>query len=145
MRKIVNVLVIVPLALVLLAFAVANRQFVTVSFNPFDASDAALALMLPLFVVIFVAAALGVIAGSLATWFGQRRWRRAARQNEAEAREARQQLLELRSRAPAGAQGGFRSGFRTAPAADQPGPRPSDAAPGAPRLAIGRDKPGTTL
>ena len=40
---------------------------------------------MPLFVVIIAVAILGVGAGGLATWFRQRRWRRAARQHEAEA------------------------------------------------------------
>jgi hypothetical protein len=44
---------------------------------------------LPLFVVIIVTAILGVVAGGMATWFGQRHWRRAARQHEADAHQAR--------------------------------------------------------
>ena len=42
-RKIVTALVLISLALVLISFAVANRQIVTVSLDPFDqASPAAL-------------------------------------------------------------------------------------------------------
>ena len=100
MGKILKTLVIVPLALALLAFAVANRQLVMLSFDPFASSDPALALTLPLFIVIIVAAILGVIAGGIATWFGQRRWRRAARRLEAEVREARQKLTEWNAHVP---------------------------------------------
>jgi hypothetical protein len=39
-----------------------------------------------------------VVAGSVATWFGQRRWRHTARQYETDAREARVELADLRSR-----------------------------------------------
>ena len=42
---------------------------------------------MPLFVVIIAVAIFGVAAGGMATWFRQRRWRRAARQHEADARE----------------------------------------------------------
>ena len=42
---------------------------------------------------------LGVAAGGSATWFRQRRWRRAARQHEADARQARAQLADLRANA----------------------------------------------
>ena len=35
-RKLVTALVLVPLAIVFVAFAVANRQAVVVSFDPFD-------------------------------------------------------------------------------------------------------------
>lgn len=124
MRKIVNTVVIVPLALVLLAFALANRRFVTLSFNPFDSSDPALALTLPLFVVIIAAAMLGVLAGGLAVWFGQRRHRKAARRLEAEAAQARAELAELRRNA----------------AFPAPSPRP-----GVPPLAIAQDKQHATL
>ena len=36
LRKLVTALILVPLAIVLVAFAVANRQTVVVSFDPFD-------------------------------------------------------------------------------------------------------------
>jgi uncharacterized integral membrane protein len=99
MRKFVNTVVIVPLALVLLAFALANRRFVTVSFNPFDPNDASLALTLPLFIVIIASAMLGVVAGGIAAWIGQRRHRKAARRLEAEAAQARAELAEQRRNA----------------------------------------------
>jgi uncharacterized integral membrane protein len=124
MRKIVNTVVIVPLALVLLAFALANRRFITVSFNPFDPSDPSLALTLPLFIVIIASAMLGVLAGGLAVWFGQRRHRKAARRFEAEATQARAELAELRRNA----------------AFPAPGARPD-----APPLAIAQDKQHATL
>jgi uncharacterized integral membrane protein len=124
MRKIVNTLIIVPLALALLAFALANRRFVMVSFNPFDPSDTSLALTLPLFIVIIASAMLGVLAGGLAVWFGQHRHRKAARRFEAEAAQARNELAELRRNA-------------TVLAAAQP--------PGAPPLAIAQDKQHATL
>src|ERR1700749_1899384 len=98
MRKIINAIVIVPLALILLAFAVANRRFVIVSFNPFDSDDMTMALTLPLFIVIIGSVITGVIAGGVATWIGQRHWRRAARRNEAEASHARQEVTDLRLR-----------------------------------------------
>jgi len=96
MRKIVNAIVIVPLALVLLAFAVANRRFVVVSFNPFDSADLSMALNLPLFIVIIASAIVGVIAGSCVIWFGQRRWRRTARRLETEAADMRLQMADMR-------------------------------------------------
>ncbi len=98
--KFLKTLVIAPLALALLAFAVANRQLVALSLNPFDSSDASLELTLPLFIVIIAAAVVGVIAGGIATWFGQRRWRRAARRLEAEVHEARQKLAEWNAHVP---------------------------------------------
>jgi uncharacterized integral membrane protein len=98
LRKIFNALVILPLAILFVVFAIANRHVVTLSFDPFNSSDPGLGVTLPLFVVIIAVAIFGVIAGGIATWFGQRHWRRAARQNEAEARHARAELADLRER-----------------------------------------------
>jgi uncharacterized integral membrane protein len=97
MRKFLNAVVLIPLGVILVVFAVANRHMVTVSFDPFNSSDPALSFTLPLFVVIIAVAILGVVAGGSATWFGQRRWRRAARHHEADAREIRAQLVDLRA------------------------------------------------
>ena len=83
--------------MIFVVFAVANRHLVTVSFDPFNSNDPALGVTLPLFVVIIAVAILGVVAGGSATWFGQRRWRRAARQHEADARELRTQLADWRA------------------------------------------------
>ena len=101
MRKFLTALIVIPLALVLVTFAVANRHFVTVSFDPFMAADPALSVTLPLFLLLILVGALGVIAGGCAVWFGQRHWRRAARRNEADARAAQVELAGLRSQAVA--------------------------------------------
>jgi uncharacterized integral membrane protein len=101
MRKVFTALIVIPLGLILIVFAVANRHFVTVSFDPFNSADPSVAIRLPLFIVIILVAILGVVAGGSATWFRQRRWRRAARQHEADARAARSEAADLRSAAMA--------------------------------------------
>ncbi|MDA9502429.1 lipopolysaccharide assembly protein LapA domain-containing protein [Bradyrhizobium sp. CCBAU 11357] len=101
MRKFLTALIVIPLGLILVAFAVANRHFVTVSFDPFISDDPSLSITLPLFLLLILAAALGVVAGGSAVWFGQRRWRRAARRNDAEARIARAELADLRAQGTA--------------------------------------------
>jgi uncharacterized integral membrane protein len=89
-------LVLISLGLIFIVFAVANRHLVTVSFDPFNSSNPSVGVTLPLFVVIIAVAIAGVMAGGSATWFRQRHWRRAARQYEADARQARAQLADLR-------------------------------------------------
>ena len=49
MRKLVTALVLVPLGIVIVMFAVANREIVTISFDPFDTRNPALALQAPLY------------------------------------------------------------------------------------------------
>ena len=117
MRKFFTALVLIPLGLIFIVFAVANRHSVTVSFDPFNSSDPSVGFTLPLFVVIIAVAIAGVVAGGTAAWFRQRHWRRAARRHEADARQARAQLADLRAgtmasryepqRLPGPSQGGF--------------------------------------
>jgi len=97
-RKIVSALIVVPLAIVIIVFAVANRQSVTVSFDPFSSSSPAYAATLPLFVVIFTVLIVGVLVGGIAAWIGQAKWRRAARKRDAEVRVLRQELESIRRR-----------------------------------------------
>jgi uncharacterized integral membrane protein len=105
MRKFLSIFILIPLGLVFIVFAVANRRLVTVSFDPFNTTDPAIAVSLPLFVLIIAVAVFGVIAGGCATWFGQRRWRRAARLHEADARTAKSQLADLRAATLASSRG----------------------------------------
>ena len=97
MRKFLTGLIVIPLGLFFITFAVANRHFVTVSFDPFNSVAPTVSISLPLFVLIIVVAILGVIAGGSATWISQHRFRRAARLHEADARTARAQLDDLRA------------------------------------------------
>ena len=101
MRKFFSALVLIPLGLIFIVFAVANRHLVTVSFDPINSVNPSIAVTLPLFVVIIGVAILGVAAGGTATWFRQRHWRRSARRHEAEALTARTQLADLRASAAA--------------------------------------------
>ena len=97
MRKFLTALIVIPLGLFCVIFAVANRHFVTVSFDPFNSANPTVAVSLPLFVLIIVVAILGVLAGGIASWLRQGHWRRAARLHEADARAARVQLADLRA------------------------------------------------
>jgi uncharacterized integral membrane protein len=97
MRKFFGVAVLVVLGVIFVGFAVGNRHLVVVSFDPYVSSDPSFGVTLPLFLVIILSGAIGVVAGGCATWFRQRRWRRAARQHEADARQARAQLADLRA------------------------------------------------
>lgn len=95
-RKIVTGVIVVPLAVIILAFAVANRQMVTVSFDPFSSANPAYASTLPLFVLIFVLVILGVIIGGAAAWMRQSPWRRTARKLDADVRALHDELAALR-------------------------------------------------
>lgn len=97
-RKIVSAVILVPLAAVIIIFAVANRQSVMVSFDPFSTTSPAYAVTLPLFVLIVVLIILGVLIGGTVAWVGQARWRRAARRLDADVRALHQELDVIRRR-----------------------------------------------
>jgi uncharacterized integral membrane protein len=86
MIRFIKYLALAIIAILLLMFAFANRQFVTVSFDPFGSeTDRAFAVEAPMFAVITVFTMIGIVAGAFATWLSQGRYRRANRQNRAEA------------------------------------------------------------
>jgi uncharacterized integral membrane protein len=113
LRKIVTALIVVPLAVVIIAFAVANRQTVTVSFDPFSSASPAYAVTLPLFAVVLMVLILGVVVGGVAAWIRQSKWRRTARKLDGEVRALRDEMETIRRR--------FGTSEQTAP---EPAPMP---------------------
>jgi uncharacterized integral membrane protein len=97
-RKIATWIVIIPLAAVIIAFAVANRQAVTVSFDPFSAASPAYAATVPLFAVLFAVLIFGVLIGGIAAWIRQGKWRRAARKLDGEVRALHDEMDAIRRR-----------------------------------------------
>jgi uncharacterized integral membrane protein len=101
LRKIVAAVILLPLAIVIIAFAVANRQDVTVSLDPFSANVPAASVTRPLFLVIIVVLIVGVVIGGMAAWLRQSRWRRTARRLEHEVDDLRREVESLRRTAGA--------------------------------------------
>ncbi len=96
--RILKLLVMLPVAVVILAFAIANRHAVTVSFDPLSGVDASGAtLTLPLFIVLFVVLIVGVTVGGIATWFTQSHYRRRARLARDEADNWREEARRARA------------------------------------------------
>ena len=72
-------LVLLPVFIIVVLFAVANDHVVRVALNPFDSTDAALAINLPLYQLGFAIFAVGAVCGGFVMWNGQRKYRRQAR------------------------------------------------------------------
>jgi uncharacterized integral membrane protein len=88
-RKIAAVLILLPVALAIVLFAVANRAAVTVSLDPFANDPPAVSAVLPLFLLLLLVLIAGVILGGVSAWMRQSRWRRRARRLSADLKAVR--------------------------------------------------------
>jgi hypothetical protein len=98
-RKFVKAIVAVPAGLVLAGLALANRQPVTVSFDPFDASDMDFTVTVPLWLLGFTILTVGVVLGGVAAWLKQGRHRRGRSRLAAENVMIRSELASLKGKA----------------------------------------------
>lgn len=94
-RKLILVLVILPLAVVLIALAVVNRKPALLILDPLGGTEPGLSLEAPLFLFLLGAFAFGLVVGGIATWIGQGKWRRLAREETRQARDWRRQADRL--------------------------------------------------
>ena len=94
-RKLILVLVVLPLAVVLIALAVVNRKPALLVLDPLGGTEPGLSLEAPLFLLLLGAFAFGLVVGGIATWIGQGKWRRLAREETRQARDWRRQADRL--------------------------------------------------
>ncbi|QGM48094.1 lipopolysaccharide assembly protein LapA domain-containing protein [Methylocystis heyeri] len=100
MRSLLRLLVYVPLGLLILFFALANRGSVKIFLDPFPGGEASgLSFEAPLFLVVLTSVAVGVLAGGLASWLTHAPLRRRARQARAEASKIKSEIEQLRQQA----------------------------------------------
>ncbi len=84
-------LLLLPIALVVLIFSVANRQTVNVVLDPVGLISDGMVVAAPLFVIVFLTLMAGVILGGVATWFAQGSHRRLTRETLADVRALREE------------------------------------------------------
>lgn len=96
-----KLLLIVPVAVVIILFAIANRGPVTLSLDPFSREAPVIAYQVPLYAVALGGIALGILAGGIATWFGQRGHRKAEREYRRESQTLRAETERLKAVAAA--------------------------------------------
>ncbi|MGH6855997.1 MAG: LapA family protein [Aestuariivirga sp.] len=99
LRRLFNWIVGFPAAVAVVAFAVANREWVVVSFDPFSRDAPFAAIHAPLWVACFGGIFVGLIAGWIAAWFAHGKWRRAARDARIELMRSQHEHEELKREA----------------------------------------------
>ncbi len=95
LRKFYWTFIVFPLAVLLVALAVANRHSVRLVLDPFQPKDPALSIDLPFFVYLAAAVLTGLVLGGLTTWAGQGKWRKTARRQRRESSEWRSKADRL--------------------------------------------------
>lgn len=92
-----KLLLILPVALVLILLAVANRTSVLLSLDPFARGAPELAFAIPLYGLLFGTFALGMMVGGASAWLSGSRHRRTGRTSRRENRRLREEADRLRS------------------------------------------------
>ena len=78
-KSIFNWVIGLPIAAVAIGFAVANRQWVTVSFDPINRTHPFATITVPLWSLLFAGILIGIFAGWFVAWRGNAKYRRAAK------------------------------------------------------------------
>jgi uncharacterized integral membrane protein len=95
-RRFFRWLVGAPIAIIVIAFAVANRRWVTLSLDPFSQDAPFAAIDMPLWLLLFVGGFIGILVGWFGSWLAQGKWRKAARDSKAEVALLQKELADLR-------------------------------------------------
>lgn len=88
-RRLISIFITIPLAIVLIALAVANRGTAPLRFDVFNPQNPALTINAPMFIWLFAAVGIGVLAGGIGAWLAQGRHRKMERHYKKEAASLR--------------------------------------------------------
>lgn len=90
LKGIFNWIVGLPVAVVGIGFAIANREWVTVSFDPLNRAQPFATVTMPLWALFFCGVLLGIFVGWFVAWRGNAKHRRATRDAKIELVRAQQ-------------------------------------------------------
>lgn len=99
LSRLITVVFLVPVAIVLIALSVANRQSVPVSLDVFNPGNPLLTFSAPIFVWMFGAIAVGIVVGGVATWFTQGKHRKQERALKRESDKLRYEIEDTKRKA----------------------------------------------
>jgi hypothetical protein len=92
MKRILAWVIGLPVAVALVAFAIANRQFVTISLDPLSPRDPWISLDMPLWSLLYAGIFVGLVSGWAGAWLNQRHWRKEARRSRHDLERARARI-----------------------------------------------------
>jgi hypothetical protein len=100
LRRFLKWLIGVPVLVLAIGFAVANRKFVSISFDPFSQDAPFASIPMPLWGLFFVGMITGVLMGWVGCWLAQGKWRKRAREQDATIRKLSAERDNLKSATP---------------------------------------------
>ena len=80
MRRILRWIIWLPVAIIVISFAVANRQWTRLSLDPFSSTSPFLTIEMPLWLLFIVGVFIGLVVGWAMCWFAQGKHRKLARE-----------------------------------------------------------------
>ena len=96
LRRILRWIIGLPIAIVVVSFAIANRQWIRISLDPLSKDAPFASLEIPLWALFFCGIFFGLIAGWIACWLAQGKWRRSARDTRRELALTQAETSQLR-------------------------------------------------
>jgi uncharacterized integral membrane protein len=84
LRRIFRWIVGVPIAIVVIAFAIANRQWTRLSLDPFSSTSPVFSINMPLWVLFIFGVFIGILVGWISCWLAQGKWRKLAKDRRSE-------------------------------------------------------------
>jgi uncharacterized membrane protein YciS (DUF1049 family) len=100
LKRLIKIVILVPIAVVLIALCVANRQMVRISMDPFSTDAPTLFVHVPLFAAMFATLLIGVVLGGVGTWLKQSRNRKQLHIERREKRKWKEEARKEKERAP---------------------------------------------
>lgn len=105
MKQVIAWVIGLPTAIILIAFALANRQIITISFDPIAKDAPFFAFSAPIWTLLFAGIFLGLVIGWVGSWISQGKWRKAAKQARHDLDLEIEKKKTLENRLNQGAQG----------------------------------------
>jgi uncharacterized integral membrane protein len=96
LQRILRWVVGLPIVILVIAFAVANRRWTTLSFDPFTQEAPRISMDMPLWLLFFLGIFTGIVVGWIGSWLAQGKHRKAAREARAEVGKLQVELADLR-------------------------------------------------
>ncbi|MGY6568757.1 MAG: LapA family protein [Salinarimonas sp.] len=105
MTGFIKALILFPIGFVIILLAIANRNPIAISLDPFSLDDPLMSFTVPLWLALLAALAIGVIVGGVAAWLVQGKHRKLERQYKRECDSLRKEVESTREAARAGQDG----------------------------------------